>query len=46
MIMSFQGAAKDAMEILDHLHEVSSTDVEMLWLSFLCISPLVNEGEI
>jgi len=41
-----QGAAKDTIEILEPLQEVSCIDVEMLWLSFLCISALVNEGKI
>ena len=41
--MAFQAAAKDKIEILDPFHEVSWTDIEMLWLSSLSIPPLVNE---
>ena len=41
--MTFQGAAKDTIEILDPFHEVSWTNIEMLGLSSLSIPPLVNE---
>lgn len=41
--MTFQGATKDTIEILDPFREVSWTDIEMLWLSSLSIPPLVNE---
>jgi len=44
--MTFQGAAKDTVAILDPFQELRWTDIEMPWLSCLCIPPLVNEGEM